>query len=37
MAKVNFKRIENSENINTIDINDGNFIVTDDSKSYIDY
>ena len=37
MAKVNFKRIENSENINTIDINDGNFIVTGDGKSYIDY
>ena len=37
MAKVNFKRIENSDNIDTIDINDGNFIVTGDGKSYIDY
>lgn len=37
MAKVNFKRIENSENIDTIDINDGNFIITGDGKSYIDY
>lgn len=37
MAKVNFKRIENSENIDTININDGNFIITGDGKSYIDY
>lgn len=37
MAKVNFKRIENSENIDTIDVVDGNFIITGDGKSYIDY
>ena len=37
MGKVNFKRIENSENIDTIDVVDGNFIITGDGKSYIDY
>lgn len=37
MAKVSFKRIESSNNIDNIDIVDGNFIVTGDGKSYIDY
>lgn len=37
MAKVNFKRIENSANIDSISVEDGNFIVTGDGKSYIDY
>ncbi len=37
MAKVRFKRIESSNNIDNIDIVDGNFIVTGDGKSYIDY
>lgn len=37
MADVKFKRIENSSSINEIPISDGNFIVTKDGKSYIDY
>ena len=37
MATVNFKRISNSTNIDSVPIQDGNFIVTGDGKSYIDY
>lgn len=37
MASVNFKRIEDSANINSIDIEDGAFIVTGDGKTYVDY
>ena len=37
MAKVNFKRIEDSSTINDIDIEDGAFIVTGDGKTYIDF
>lgn len=37
MSKVLFKRIENSANIDNISIEDGNFIVTGDGRSYIDY
>jgi len=37
MAKVNFKRIEDSSQIDDIAIEDGAFIVTGDGKSYIDY
>lgn len=37
MAKVNFKRIEDSSNVGNIDIEDGNFIVTGDGKTFIDY
>ena len=37
MAVVNFKRIEDSANINNIDIEDGAFIVTGDGKIFVDY
>lgn len=37
MAKVSFKRIEDSSNLNNIPIEDGAFIVTGDGKTYIDY
>lgn len=37
MAKVTFKRIENSSDIDNVDIEDGAFIVTGDGRSYIDY
>lgn len=37
MAKVLFKRIEDSTNIDDIDIEDGAFIITKDGKSYVDY
>lgn len=37
MAKVLFKRIEDSANINNIEIEDGSFIVTGDGKTYVDY
>jgi hypothetical protein len=37
MAKVLFKRIEDSGNINNIEIEDGSFIVTGDGKTYVDY
>lgn len=37
MASVNFKRIEDSANINSIDIEDGAFIVTGDGKTYVDF
>lgn len=37
MAKVNFKRIEDSSQIDDVAIEDGSFIVTGDGKSYIDY
>ena len=37
MAVVNFKRIEDSANINNIDIEDGAFIVTGDGKTFVDY
>ena len=37
MAKVLFKRIEDSANINNIEIEDGSFIVTGDGKIYVDY
>lgn len=37
MAKVKFKRIEDSSNINTVTVEDGSFIITGDGKSYIDY
>jgi len=37
MGKVNFKRIESSSNIDNINIVDGNFIVTGDGKTFVDY
>ena len=37
MGKVLFKRIEDSANINNIEIEDGSFIVTGDGKIYVDY
>ena len=37
MGKVLFKRIEDSGNINNIEIEDGSFIVTGDGKIYVDY
>lgn len=37
MAKVNFKRIQNSNQIDNLPVEDGAFIVTGDGKSYIDY
>lgn len=37
MAKVNFKRIESIDDLDSIPIEDGNFIVTGDGKTYIDY
>lgn len=37
MAKVNFKRIQNSSQIDNLPVEDGAFIVTSDGKSYIDY
>ncbi len=37
MAKVNFKRIENSSSISDYDVEDGTFWVTGDGKTYIDY
>ena len=37
MAKVNFKRIEDSSLIDNYDIEDGSFWVTGDGKTYIDY
>lgn len=37
MAKVNFKRIEDSGNIDNIEIEDGSFIITGDGKTYVDY
>ena len=37
MAEVKFKRIESSSSINTIPFSDGNFIVTKDGKTFIDY
>lgn len=37
MAKVNFKRIEDSSTIDNVDIEDGAFIVTGDGKTYVDF
>lgn len=37
MAKVNFKRINSSNDINNIPIVDGSFIATGDGKSYVDF
>lgn len=37
MAKVNFKRCATISDLSNIDIVDGNFIVTGDGKTYIDY
>lgn len=37
MAKVRFKRIQDSTNIGDLNIEDGSFIVTGDGKTYIDY
>lgn len=37
MAKVNFKRIENSSSIGYYDVEDGTFWVTGDGKTYVDY
>lgn len=37
MAKVNFKRIEDSSMIDDIDVDDGAFIVTGDGKTYVDF
>jgi hypothetical protein len=37
MAKVSFKRIEDSGNIDNVEVEDGSFIVTGDGKTYIDY
>lgn len=37
MAKVNFKRIEDSSLIDNYDIEDGSFWVTGDGKTYVDY
>lgn len=37
MAKVLFKRVESSDYIDNINVEDGNFIVTGDGRSYIDY
>lgn len=37
MAKVNFKRIQNSSQIDNLPVEDGAFIVTGDGKSYVDY
>lgn len=37
MAKVNFKRIEDSSLINQYPIEDGNFWITGDGKTFVDY
>ena len=37
MAWTKFKRIEDSNNINTINFEDGAFIITKDGKSYVDF
>lgn len=37
MAKVKFKRIQDSSDIQNVNIEDGSFIITGDGKSYIDY
>ena len=37
MAKVNFKRVQSVDDLSNLDIIDGNFIVTGDGKTYIDY
>lgn len=37
MAKVKFKRISSSSQINNLPVEDGAFIVTGDGKSYVDY
>ncbi len=37
MAKVNFKRIETDNDLDDIEVQDGNFIVTGNGKVYIDY
>lgn len=37
MAKVNFKRVQDSSELENIAIEDGAFIVTGDGKSYVDY
>lgn len=37
MAKVKFKRIENSSDIGNMDIENGSFIVTGDGKNYADF
>jgi len=37
MAKVKFKRIPCSSQINDLPIEDGSFVITGDGKSYIDY
>lgn len=37
MAKVKFKRIQNSSQIDDLPIEDGSFVITGDGKSYIDY
>ena len=37
MAKVKFKRIANSSQIDDLPIEDGSFVITGDGKSYIDY
>jgi len=37
MAKVKFKRIPYSSQINDLPIEDGSFVITGDGKSYIDY
>ena len=37
MAKVQFKRIENSADINSVPVIDGQIIYTKDGKTYLDY
>ena len=37
MAKVQFKRVESVNDLDSIPIEDGNFIVTGDGKTYVDY
>ena len=37
MAKVDFKRVKTNAEVNNIDIKDGNFIVTGEGKTFIDY
>lgn len=37
MAKVQFKRVENVDDLDSIPVEDGNFVVTGDGKTYVDY
>lgn len=37
MAKVSFKRINNSSDLSSLTVSDGSFIVTGDGKSYVDF